>query len=121
MTLSRFEYLLKKIDPRLCVRQSRLPDVAGLFVGMSGKTGYICRLTQGELNLHGYRMQYTDPKDISKKSLSVIKKRGRVSVVKLLRKYRWITKPEQETMLMYGIEYPDHVVRGDFVGGGSNA
>lgn len=75
----------------------------------------------GELNMHGYRMQYTDPNDLSKKKLSKIKKRGRVSLVKLLRKYRWITKPEQETMLLYGIEYPDNIVRGLSAGGGSNA
>lgn len=106
MTLSKFQRLLKKIHPSLRVRQRNVNDQAGIFVGLSGKGGYICRLTQGELNLGGYRIHIKKTMDFTGNPvLSVIKKRGRKTVINLLRNYRWIKTRKQISMLLWGIEY----------------
>ncbi len=118
MTLTQFQKLLNKIDPRLRIRHKKVGDVNGLFVGISGKGGYICRLTKGEFHATGFRMVYTDEEG---NQTSRIKKRGRKTVINLLRNYRWLTNHKQRTMLLHGIEYPDEEVRGTTVmGGGSN-
>lgn len=118
MTLQKFQKLLKKIDPNLRLRHRRTGDVVGLFIGVSGKKGYICRLTKGELHLNGFKLVYKDEDD---QLQSRISKRGRKTVINLLRNYRWITNHKQRTMLTYGIEYPDNEVKGLTQGGGSNA
>lgn len=41
-----------------------------------------------------------------------IAKRGRKTVINLLRNYRWITNHKQKSMLTWGIEYPEHEVKG---------
>lgn len=121
MTLERFQFLLQKIDPSLQIRQAKHGDVAGLFVGKSGKTGYITRLTKGELLVDGYRYNYPDPQDPRKMVRGPIQKRGRRTVINLLKKYRWVTTLKQECMLLHGIEYPDHEVKGlSSQKGGSN-
>lgn len=113
MTLEKFQRLLRKIDPRLRVRRRGSGnDVVGLFVGYSGKSGYICRLSQGELHLNGYRWAVVDPDNPMKMLEGRIKKRGRKTVVNLLRNYRWVTNHKQRSMLTWGIEYPDSDVRG---------
>ena len=117
MTLQKFQKLLKKIDPRLRLRIKHSGDVVGLFIGISGKTGYICRMSKGELHANGFRIYYKDQDD---KLVSRIQKRGRKTIVNLLRNYRWITNHYQRTMLTQGIEYPDHLVKGLSQGGGSN-
>lgn len=113
MTLSRFQYLLNKIDPRLRIKQSKIPNVAGLFVGLSGKSGYITRMTTGELLMDGFRYHYPDPEDPMKMVAGPIQKRGRRTVINLLKKYRWVTTVKQESMLLYGIDYPTEEVRGN--------
>jgi len=108
MTLHHFQQLLKKINPNLRIRQRRSGDVVGLFVGYSGKSGYICRLSKGELHLNGFRYYY---KDEDGTPTSRIQKRGRKTVINLMRNYRWINNHYQRTMLTYGIEYPDHLIK----------
>lgn len=114
MTLQRFQQLLSRIDPNLRLRFRAQGDVVGLFVGYSGKSGYICRLSKGELHMSGFRWAVPDEDGILRNGR--IRKRGRKTVINLLRNYRWITNHYQRTMLTHGIEYPDHLVRG-FTGG----
>lgn len=108
MTLQKFQQLLKRINPNLRLRHRRTGDVVGLFVGYSGKSGYICRLSKGELHLNGFRLYF---KDEQGKPTSRISKRGRKTVINLLRNYRWINNHYQRSMLTYGIEYPDHLIK----------
>lgn len=118
MTLGKFQKLLNKIDPRLRIRVRGKEDVVGLFSGLSGKSGYICRMSKGELHLRGYRLYF---KDRDGRMTSRIQKRGRMTVINLLRNYRWIQNHKQRTMLTYGIEYPEDEVKGlIYVGKGSN-
>lgn len=72
---------------------------------MSGKSGYIARITKGELHMDGYRMQYTNPKDPFQKVNGIIKKRGRKTLINLLRNWRWVKTHRQRSMLLWGIEY----------------
>lgn len=109
MTIQKFQQLLKKIDPKLRIRIKGQGDVAGLFKGLSGKSGYICRMSKGEFHLNGYRLYF---KDRDGKLTSRIQKRGRKTLINLLRNYRWITKFKQRTMLTYGVDYPDSEIRG---------
>lgn len=109
MTLQKFQQLLQRINPNLRLRHRRTGDVVGLFVGYSGKSGYICRLSKGELHLNGFRLYF---KDEQGKPTSRISKRGRKTVINLLRNYRWINNHYQRSMLTHGIEYPDHLVKG---------
>ncbi len=108
MTLQRFQYLLKKVNPRLRVRIRGYGDIAGLFAGVSGKSGYIARLTKGELTLVGYRIKVLDPTAAKAGVLNYtrgkIMKRGRKTLVTLLRSWRWIKTPAQASMLLWGIE-----------------
>lgn len=112
MTLQKFQKLLTKIDPRLKLRMRGIADIAGLFIGTTGRQGYICRMTKGELHLDGYRLNFKNPDNMAEVKASVIVKRGRKTVINLLRNYRWVTKHKQRTMLTYGINYPDEEVRG---------
>lgn len=109
MTIRRFQELLKRINPKLRVRQRHFGNVAGLFTGYSGRSGYICRMSKGEFHLNGYRIY---SKDEGGKLMSRIQGRGRKTVINLLRNYRWITNHKQRTMLTYGIEYPEREVKG---------
>jgi len=111
MTLAKFQRLLKKIDPKLRVRIRGTADIAGLFVGVGGKGGYIMRLTKGELHLNGYRNVIVGQDGMTFRN-GYIKKRGRKTVINKLRNFRWLTNHKQVTMLTYGIEYPDAEVRG---------
>lgn len=117
MTLSRFQKLLNKIDPRLKVRTRGQGDAGGVFVGTTGKAGYICRLSKGELHLNGFRWALPDPEDKTKMVPGRIKKRGRKTVINLLRNYRWVQNHRQRSMLTWGIEYPDEQVKGLTSGG----
>lgn len=81
----------------------------GIFVGLSGRAGYICRMSKGEFHLNGFRTFY---KDENGNTVSRIQQRGRKTVINLLRNYRWLTNHKQKTMLTYGVEYPDSEVLG---------
>ena len=61
MTLWKFRRLLKKIDPDIRIRVAGVGDKIGIFSGRFGRSGYIMRMSKGELNLHGYRHQIIDP------------------------------------------------------------
>jgi hypothetical protein len=107
MTLARFQYLLKKINPNLIVRHRGVGDIEGVFKGRSGKGGYIVRMSKGELNIHGFRYKMQDPDNPMLMVNGPIKKRGRKTVINQLRRYGWVTNHRQQTMLMYGIDYPE--------------
>lgn len=109
MTLQQFQALLKRIDPKLRLRIRRHGDIVGLFVGYSGKSGYICRMSKGELHLTGFSYYY---KNEDGEIVSRIAKRGRKTVINLLRNYRWVTNHYQRSMLLWGIDYPDELVAG---------
>lgn len=113
MTIYAFEQRLKKINPKFRIRVRGYKDVAGLFVGLHGRSGYITRMTKGELQLNGYRKRFHNVANPTEWKMGNIEKRGRKHVVNTLRKFGWITKPQQVSMLMWGVEYPDEEVRGD--------
>lgn len=104
MTLGRFQRLLTKVNPKLRLRYRNYGDIVGLFSGKSGKSGYILRMTKGEFTLSGYREMIVDPANNMQLAQGNIKKRGRKTVVNILRNYRWIKNHHQRTMLIYGIE-----------------
>lgn len=79
-------------------------DVAGIFAGKSGKSGYIARMTKGELTLHGYREVVYDPMSPLSTMEGKIKKRGRKTLIKLLQNYRWIKNHKQISKLTWGIK-----------------
>lgn len=95
MTLSKFQKLLKQIHPSLRLRQRRYGDIVGLYAG----SGYICRLTKGELATQGYKLQFRDPKNLSS-TFQMIAKRGRKTVINILRNYRWVKNHRQRSLLM---------------------
>ena len=103
MTLSKFQRLLKIINPKLRIRQRGWGDVGGIFAGISGKTGYIVRLSKGELNLRGYRYEIVNPKRPMQLIEGIIKKRGRATLIIILRNWRWIKNHRQRSMLLWGI------------------
>lgn len=101
MTLRHFEKLLKKVSPKLMLRYRNYGDIVGLFAGKSGKTGYILRMTKGEFNLAGYRAAVYNQTDLFAPPLNGnIKKRGRKTVINILRNYRWIKSHRQTSMLL---------------------
>ena len=76
-------------------------------MGLSGKGGYICRITKGELQLNGYRVAMGNYTNITAApQLGPIKKRGRKTIINLMRSYRWIKTHQQRSMLLYGLERP---------------
>lgn len=104
MTTGKFNRLLKKVNPKLTLRQRGYGDVIGLYAGKSGKSGYIARMTKGEQTVNGFRYMVPDPDNPMKLVPGNIQKRGRRTIIKLLKNYRWIKKPQQASMLMWGIE-----------------
>jgi hypothetical protein len=105
MTLKRFETLLKTINPNLRVRQRpSYGDNGGIFVKGSGTSGYISRITLGELSLAGYRHIIRDPNNLLLTQQGAIRKRGRKTLINLLRSYRWIKTHKQRSMLAWGLE-----------------
>ena len=80
MTLSQFQRLLKKIDPKLRIRQRGKGDIVGLFANAA----YITRLTRGELHLNGYREVIVGQDGMTFRN-GYIKKRGRKTVINKLR------------------------------------
>ena len=104
MTLAKFQKLLKKVNPRLRVRQRRYGDLGGIFVGLSGKGGYIARITKGQLQLNGYRETRVDTENKMKLKQGPIKKRGRKTLINLLRNYRWVTTMRERSMLLWGYD-----------------
>lgn len=96
MTLKQFERRLQKVNPLLHLKHRAFGDIVGLYAGPN----YICRLTKGELATNGYRIQRVDPQDPLSQMTGSIKKRGRKTVINLLRNYRWVTTLRQRSYLM---------------------
>lgn len=101
MTLQKFAATLKKINPKLRLKVRGNGDIIGLFGGLNG-ANYICRLTKGELTTDGYRHILHDSNNLSETRVGPIKKRGRKTVINLLRNYRWLTHHKQRSALMWG-------------------
>jgi hypothetical protein len=112
MTISKFQKLLKKIHPKLIIRHRGQGDIEGIFKGVSGKGGYICRMSKGELHLNGFRYMLPDPENKMRFLQGPIQKRGRKTVINLLRNYGWVTNHKQRTMLTYGVNYSDEEISG---------
>jgi hypothetical protein len=102
MTLTRFQKLLKQINPKLTLRIRSRGDIVGLFVGMSGKSGYLVRLCKGELQINGYKKMVED----DGMEFSVIAKRGRRTIANMLKEKGWIRNHKQMTALVYGVDMP---------------
>lgn len=100
MTLGRFQKLLKKVHPRLKLKYRGYGDIIGLY----GAHAYILRMTKGEFNFNGWRLQLPNPEDPLNPIQGRIMKRGRKTVVNILRSHRWATNHRDRTMLLYGIE-----------------
>lgn len=96
MTLTKFELLLKNINPRLRIRHRGNGDVAGVYLGMSPRSGYICRLTKGEIELDSYN---NPPPGMHR----AIRKRGRMAVITQLKKHRLIKNHSQVSTLLWGL------------------
>ena len=104
MTLDKFQRLLKKVNPKLKIRQRGFGDVVGIFAGVNGRSGYIARLGKGELQLRGFRYELVNPNNPFQNLQGKIKKRGRVTLINLLQNYRWIKNHKQRSMLLWGGE-----------------
>lgn len=104
MTLSKFQRLLKKANPKLRIRIAGLGDRGGIFAGKFGKSGYIIRLSKGELHLMGYRHELVDPTNPMRIVQGRIRKRGRKTLVMILRNWGHITNHKDVSMLLWGIE-----------------
>lgn len=100
MTLQRFLQLAKKANPKLRLRVRGYGDIVALYGGHA----YILRMTKGELNLNGYRLQVPNPEDPLHPIQGPIQKRGRKTVINLLRNHRWITTQKQISSLMWGLD-----------------
>lgn len=100
MTLRRFQQLLKKANPKLRLKVRGYGDIVGLY----GSYHYILRMTKGELHLNGHRLGLPNPDDPTKPVQGMIQKRGRKTIINILRNHRWITNHRQRTMLLWGIE-----------------
>lgn len=100
MTLGQFNKRLKKVHPRLRLKVRSHGDVVGLYGGHA----YILRMTKGELNFNGYRLQMPNPEDPLNPIQGPIQKRGRKTIVNILRSHRWATNHKDRTMLLYGVE-----------------
>lgn len=74
------------------------------MVSLYGGPAYILRMTKGELHQNGYRLQIPNPEDPLHPTQGPIQKRGRKTVINLLKNHRWITTHKQKTMLFLGIE-----------------
>ena len=98
--MQRFAKLLKKANPKLKLRYRGYGDVVSLYGGYS----YILRMTKGEIHQNGYRLQIQNPSDPLHPTQGPIQKRGRKTVINLLKNQRWITTHQQKTMLYLGIE-----------------
>jgi hypothetical protein len=95
MTLEDFNQRLQNVDPKLHVRVNGRGDIAGLFYG----TEYIARMTRGELNINGYRIDLIDQGQINE---GCIMKRGRKTLVKLLQGRLPLTL-KQRASLLWGL------------------
>jgi len=104
MTLSRFNRLLKKVNPQLHLRHRGYGDIVGLFAKGQGNSGYIARMTKGELTTAGWREAVRSADNIMEVKQGRIKKRGRKTIIMILRNYRWLKTHKQRSMLSWGIE-----------------
>lgn len=96
MTLKQFETILKQVHPSLHLKVRGYGDIIGLYAG----NGYICRLTKGDLAVNGYRIERIDPTNPLSVMTGDIKKRGRKTVINILRNYRWVKHHKQRSALM---------------------
>lgn len=103
MTLAKFQRLLRKVNPKLTIRIRGREDCGGIFAGRFGKSGYIARLSKGELHLRGFRYAVVDPQNPMRLLSGKIRKRGRKTLIILLRDRRWIKNHKQVSMLLWGI------------------
>jgi len=104
MTLRRFQKYLKQVNPKLRIRQRGYGDIVGLFAGLSGKSGYICRMSKGELHLSGWRQEIVDPEHPMLTTRGNIAKRGRKTVIMLLKDWRWVKTHKQKSLLLWGLK-----------------
>lgn len=93
MTLEKFQRLLSRANSKLKVRMRGdwYGDCGGLFTGIFGRSGYIARMSKGELQMHGYRFQVVDPRNPMRLVNGHIQKRGRRTLVEILKNYRWLS------------------------------
>jgi hypothetical protein len=99
MTLGQFQKLLTKVHPRLKLKIRSYGDIVGVY----GNGSYIMRMTKGEFNFNGWRLQHPNPQDPLNPINGRIMKRGRKTVVNILRSHRWATNHQDRTMLLYGV------------------
>jgi hypothetical protein len=104
MTLQQFKNYLKKINPDIVVRQRGYGDIGGIFVKKWGRNGYVARITRGELTMNGYRTMMVDPSNPLKEVQGIIQKRGRKTLINLLRNRRLIKGHKAISILSYGIK-----------------
>lgn len=104
MTLNKFQRLLRLVNPKLTIRIAGYGDVAGVFAGRFGRLGYIARMSKGELHLDGYRFQVVDPQNNMRMIDGHIRKRGRKTLIRLLRSWGWIKNHKQVSMLSWGMK-----------------
>jgi len=89
------------------VRQAGYGDIAGVYVKNTKQcmgSKYLCRLTKGELHLQGYRDRIVNKENPLFYKDGNIRKRGRKTVINMLRKQRWVTNQRDRSSLLWGIE-----------------
>lgn len=97
MTIDQFEVNLKKVNPRLNIKQRGYGDIVAVFDGSK----YLIRMSQGEFNLSGYRKKYI-MSDLSTE-YGNIEKRGRKTVVRMLQKMNYVNNLEDYKLLLWGV------------------
>lgn len=100
MTLKTFEKRLKAINPRLKLKVRHYGDIIGLYVGYN----YVLRMTKGELQMNGYRLQMPNPNDPFHPITGNIVKRGRKTIVNILRSHGWVPNHRDRSKLVLGIK-----------------
>ena len=102
MTVSKFEKLLKKANPKIYIKIRGIGDICAVYVQNGLKSGYIARFSKGELHLNGYRMQVIDTENPIKYKQGNIMKRGRKTLLNLLLNRGVITRA-QRSQILWGI------------------
>lgn len=100
MTLKNFARLLKEANPKLHLKVRSYGDIIGLY----GGPHYILRMTKGELHMNGYRLQRANPDDPFHPIQGNIQKRGRKTIINILRSHRWVTNHKDRSRLLYGLK-----------------
>ncbi len=104
MTLKQFERYVQKGNPNIRLRIRGYGDIGGVFKGKSAKQGYLARISKGELTMSGYRMEIVDPTNKMKMTRGNIAKRGRKTLLLLMRSWGLLRGHKNISRPLWGIK-----------------